>query len=122
MFCKTLKSFDTVNMILSAKRKCFGVVDTMMLPELFERVVTSEHISKVYRPFPCFLSDDLHQLFFTDMLYHSRIYSSITLQQAKYNAFTLGATSTRFPLRLPPKYASSSSISPFSFFPSSSGT
>ena len=61
MFSKTPKTFYAVDVVFRFFiDHAFGVIDGVMFPQSFERVIALECIGEVHRPFPCFLSDDLH--------------------------------------------------------------
>ena len=95
MFGKTPKPLDAVNVILGAfVDHTFVVRNGVMLAETFQGIVASKFVSVVDRSFSSFLPDDVHQLFSGYSLDNPRIYPAITLQKAKYNAFTPCATST----------------------------
>ena len=104
MFCKTPKSLNAVDVIsrLSIDEH-FRVTDPMMFSETLEGVVTPKRVGVIDRSLPCFLLDNRHQLFFTDMFHHARIDPSVALQKAENNTFASCASRPRFPFRLPPK-------------------
>jgi len=93
MFSKTPKTFNTVDMILASVSKRFAVIQAMMFAQSFQRVVASEGIRVIHRPFSRFLPDDRHELLFRYMLYDPRIHLAIALQKAKNNVFTSGTPS-----------------------------
>ena len=95
MLRKTPKSFNAINMVLGLLvDQCLRVVDRMVLPQTLEGIVAPKRVGVVDRTLPRFLPDDGHKFFFRDMLHHSRIYSSIALHEAKYDAFTSCSTSS----------------------------
>jgi len=89
MLRKTPKTFNAVDVIPGILAdQGFVMVDGVVLPEPFQRVVASEGVRVVDRALPCLLSNDSHQFFFGHMLHNSRIHLAVALQKAKYNVFT----------------------------------
>jgi hypothetical protein len=90
----TPKSFNAVNVILGALvHQMSFMLHCMMLTQPFKGIVASELVRKIYRTLSRFLSDDGHEFLGGDSFNHSRVDSSIALQKAKNNAFTLRTTS-----------------------------
>ena len=97
MFRITPKPFNAVNVILgSFVDHMFVMLHRVMLAQTFQAVVTPELVGKIDRTFSCFLLDNLHQFRSRDSLHNPRVHSSIALQKAKYNAFTLCTPSSSF--------------------------
>jgi len=99
MLRKAPKTFDAVDMIFAAIGKCFAVVQTVMLPQAFQRVVASKRVGVVDGTLPRFLPDNSHQFLGGDSFNHARIDLAITLQEPEYNVFSCRAPSA---LALPP--------------------
>ena len=95
MFGKTPKSFNTVDVIFrSLVNHLLRVLHGVMLAQPFQGVVAPEFVRVVYRPFPGFLSDDVHQFVGRDTFHNPRVDPAIALQKAEYDTFTLGSPST----------------------------
>ena len=95
MLRKTPKSFDTVDMILGPLvDQALRMVDGVVFAQPLQRIVAPKGVRIVDRSFPCFLSDDCHKFFLRHMLHHLRVDPAVALQKPKYNAFTLGTSST----------------------------
>jgi len=91
---KTPESFDAIDMILGLLvDHPFGVADRVMFSETLEGVVALEFVGEVHRSLPCFLSNDLHQIFSRHSFHNPRVDPPIPLQKAKYNAFAPCTTS-----------------------------
>ncbi len=104
MLRKTPKTFNAVDVILTSVGKCFAVVQAVVFTEAVQRVVASEGVRVVDRPFSRFLSDNCHEFLFGYMLHNSRVHLAVALQKAKYNVFT-GCTSSALTLASATKVA-----------------
>ena len=92
---KRPESFNAVYVVFGFfVHHVFRVINGEMFAQPLERIVAPKGVRVVDRTLPRLLSDDGHELLFGDMLYHSRIDLAIALQQAKYDVFAHGATST----------------------------
>lgn len=112
VFGKRPETLDAVDMICGAfVDHAFAVVDGVMFAVATKRLVTSKGIRVIDRTFAGSGANMGHERVGGDILNHTGVNASITFQQAKYNAFP-AAPRPRLPLHRPPKYASSSSISP----------
>ena len=95
MLGKTPKTFNSVNVILSAfVDHVFLMRHGMMFAQAFQRIVASEFVGVVHRTFSRFLPDNSHKFGGGDMLHHSRVDLSIALQKAKYDVFTYCSASS----------------------------
>lgn len=95
MFRITPKPFNTVNVIFGSwVDHIFVVLHRVMFAQSFKAVVAPKLVRKVDRALPGFLLDDFHQFRSRDAFHNPRVDSSIALQKAEYNAFTLCPSST----------------------------
>jgi len=93
VFGKTPKAFNAVNMVFGLLvYHVFRVVHFVMFTQPFQRIVASEPVRKVDRAFLGFLPNNLHQFQGRDTFHNPCVDPTITLQKAKYNAFTLRAS------------------------------
>ncbi len=81
------KSLNPVDMILAMIRKCFAVVQPVMLAQTLQGVVASKRVGVVDRSFPRMLPDMRHQLISRNPLNHFCVHPAIALQKAEYNGF-----------------------------------
>ena len=95
MLSKRPKALDAVNMVFGLLvYHTFRVIYFVMFTQPLQRIVASKLVRKVDRALSGFFSDDLHQFQGRDTFYNPRVDPAITLQEAKYNAFTLRSSAT----------------------------
>lgn len=84
----TPKALNAVDMVLASVGKGLAMIQAVMLAPAFERVVTPECVSVVDRSLPRMLPDMSHEFVGSNSLYHLGVHPAVTLQKAKYNAFS----------------------------------
>src|SRR3989338_4184268 len=99
MFRKTPKSFNTVNVILAFVGERLAVIQSVMLPQPFQGIVTAEGVCIIDRPLSRMLSDMSHQFIGGYSFHHFGVDTSISLKKPKNYAFSPRASST---LSFPP--------------------
>src|SRR3989344_5476707 len=97
MLRKTPKSLNAVDMILASVGKRLAVVQSVMLPESVQRVVTAKGVRVIHRALSGMLSDMAHQFLGGYLLHYFGVHPAVTLQKAQYNAFP-GRSSSSLPL------------------------
>jgi len=91
MLCKAPETFDAVDMIFSPfVDHAFRVVNRMMFPQPFQRIVALERVGVVDRPLSCLLADHGHEIVGRNPLHDSCVDSSVPLQEAEDDAFAFG--------------------------------
>ncbi len=94
MFRITPKSLNAINVILAFVGKRFAVIQSVVFPQSFERVVALEGISVVDRSFSRVRFNVGHEFVSGDLLHDLGVDQSIPLKKAENNAFTGRATAT----------------------------
>jgi len=93
MFGKTPKSFNAVDMVLSAIGKGLAVIQAVVFAQPLQRVVASEGVDVVDRALSRFLPNDSHEFLLGHMLHDPCVDLAIPLQKPKNNVFTGCSTS-----------------------------
>ena len=88
----TPKSFNAVNMVLTTIGQGFGMIQAMVFAPALQRVVAPKGVRVIDGSFSGMLPDMSHQLISRHLFHYLSVNPPIALQQAKYNAFTLGTT------------------------------
>src|SRR3989344_710593 len=94
MLRKTPKSLNAVDMILASVGKRLAVVQSVMLPESVQRVVTAKGVRVIHRALSGMLSDMAHQFLGGYLLHYFGVHPAVTLQKAQYNTFSGRSTPT----------------------------
>src|SRR3989338_3216424 len=93
MFSITPKTLNAVDMILATIGKGFVMIQTMVLAQPLQGIVTAKSICIINRSFFRMLSDMRHQFIGSNLFHHFGIDLPFTLQKAKNNAFASRSSS-----------------------------
>lgn len=96
VFSITPKPFNAVDMVFGLfTNELFGVIHHHMFSIPLQRLIAAKRVGVVNRPLAGMRLDMGHERLCRDRLHHFGVDPAIPLQQAEYDTFTLGASTTR---------------------------